>query len=96
MERDAPKSEFEREIATYRETMDSLHENAADHSATIDSLDGAMADLKASVAEMGDAVDEYDHALGEFDDAVASLHKHTSHETGSDPSAHAAQPVASD
>jgi chromosome segregation ATPase len=95
MELDAPKSEFEREIATYRETMDSLHENAADHSATIDSLDGAMADLKASVAEMGDAVDEYDHALGEFDDAVASLQAHTTDDTRS-RSASAAPPVAGD
>jgi methyl-accepting chemotaxis protein len=78
MERTAAQSAFEAEVATYRETMDSLHRSAEGHSASVESLDAAMVELRDSVAAMTDAVDEYGHAIGEFETAVISLQEHTS------------------
>ena len=74
----AAQSAFEAEVATYRETMDSLHRSAEGHSASVESLDAAMGDLEDAVAAMTDAVDEYDRALGEFETAVFSLQEHAS------------------
>jgi chromosome segregation ATPase len=90
---DGSRSEFEREVETYRDAMDSLHRTAGDHSRNLAGLDDAMGRLKQSVAEMTDAVDEYDHAIDELDDAVVSLGRHASQSGGGAP---ATPPVAGD
>jgi ABC-type transporter Mla subunit MlaD len=70
MEQDASQSDFEREIATYRETMASLHSTATDHSASVDSLDSAMSDLQQSVAAMGDLTEQIDDLTARMGDVA--------------------------
>jgi len=91
------RSEFEREVETYRTAMDDLHRTADGQRASLDGLDAAMGDLKRSVAEMTDAVAEYDTARDELDAAVVSLQKHAE-ESGGTPARTTAGrgPVAGD